>query len=59
MEDEQQIEFVSPGQRLGHYVEEYASGPGTYVRDQQIYSSLVGIKQIIENEGENQNVNQK
>ena len=36
--------IVLPGQRLGS-VSEYASGNGTYIREQHIYASLTGIKE--------------
>jgi exosome complex component CSL4 len=38
-------EFVTPGQRLGHE-DEFASGPGTYVRGQHVFASLVGYRQL-------------
>lgn len=34
---------VIPGQRLGH-IENFTAGPGTYVRKQHIYASVVGVK---------------
>ncbi|KAF8986734.1 Exosome complex component CSL4 [Haplosporangium bisporale] len=36
---------VVPGQRLGH-VQEYASGSGTYLHQDFLYASVVGLKQI-------------
>jgi hypothetical protein len=42
---------VVPGQRLGH-VQEYSAGPGTYSHQDFLYASVVGIKKIIESQGE-------
>ncbi|KAF9154443.1 Exosome complex component CSL4 [Linnemannia schmuckeri] len=42
---------VVPGQRLGH-VQEYSAGPGTYSHQDFLYASVVGIKKIIEAQGE-------
>ncbi len=40
-------EFVYPGQVLGHS-DEFICGEGTYLRKQQIHSSVFGKKQIQE-----------
>ncbi|KAI9506260.1 hypothetical protein BX070DRAFT_219595 [Coemansia spiralis] len=37
--------IVTPGRRLG-LTQEYESGPGTYVRNGMIYSSILGTKKI-------------
>lgn len=42
---------VVPGQRLGH-VQEYSAGSGTYSHQDFLYASVVGIKKIIEAQGE-------
>ncbi|ORX93029.1 hypothetical protein K493DRAFT_316205 [Basidiobolus meristosporus CBS 931.73] len=44
-------EIVAPGQRLGH-AQDYLVGTGTYCKDDLIYSSVVGFKQILETQGE-------
>lgn len=43
-------EAVIPGQRLGH-LQDYLPGPGTYVRQDLLYASVVGVKQILSTEG--------
>ena len=35
-----------PGQRVGS-VEEFTSGPGTYVRGNYLYASLVGFRRVL------------
>jgi len=42
---------VVPGQRLGH-VQEYNAGAGTYSHQDFLYASVVGIKKILEAQGE-------
>ncbi|KAG0220910.1 hypothetical protein B0O80DRAFT_412260 [Mortierella sp. GBAus27b] len=42
---------VVPGQRLGH-VQEYLSGAGTYIHQDFLYASVVGLKQISTDSGE-------
>jgi len=42
---------VIPGQRLGH-VDSYVAGPGTYIRRQHIYASVVGFKMFEGTENE-------
>ncbi|RUS19615.1 hypothetical protein BC937DRAFT_87204 [Endogone sp. FLAS-F59071] len=43
-------EAVIPGQRLCH-LQDYLPGPGTYVRQDLLYASVVGVKQILSTEG--------
>lgn len=50
---ESEVEFVTPGQRLGVYSDEYVAGNGTYVREQAIYASVVGYKQIMNPSNQN------
>eukprot|EP01098_Paradermamoeba_levis_P005986 TRINITY_DN2500_c0_g1_i1.p1 TRINITY_DN2500_c0_g1~~TRINITY_DN2500_c0_g1_i1.p1 ORF type:complete len:164 (-),score=40.27 TRINITY_DN2500_c0_g1_i1:379-870(-) len=51
-QEEEELECVTPGQRLGHF-EEFLSGPGTYVRKGvHIHSSVVGFKRVIYTDGE-------
>lgn len=38
------MRYVTPGTRLC-FASEYEAGPGTYVRDEYIYSSVVGVVQ--------------
>ncbi|CAG8510600.1 3435_t:CDS:2 [Paraglomus occultum] len=40
------VEIVTPGQRLGH-AQDYAAGPGTYVRGDFLYASVVGVKRVL------------
>lgn len=37
--------IVTPGQRLG-FAQDYAAGPGTYVRGNLLYASVVGMKRV-------------
>ncbi|RIA91202.1 hypothetical protein C1645_724344 [Glomus cerebriforme] len=37
--------IVTPGQRLG-FAQDYVSGPGTYVRGNLLYASVVGMKRV-------------
>ena len=39
------VEIVTPGQRLGH-AQDYTGGPGTYVRGDFLYASVVGVKRV-------------
>ena len=38
---------VIPGQMLGD-IDTYTAGPGTYIKLQHIYASVVGVKLIVE-----------
>lgn len=40
--------FVTPGKKLGS-IQEYEVGPGTYIRNNYIYSSTLGEIYIINN----------
>ncbi|CAB4396892.1 hypothetical protein RhiirA5_281770 [Rhizophagus irregularis] len=37
--------IVTPGQRLG-FAQDYVAGPGTYVRGNLLYASVVGMKRV-------------